>query len=137
MGPLKYDHSVGWLVGALRALSLVYAIFRVSVHLHSIFLDFLQQTVVLTSGAPGYAMTQGEGGAPVAVPLPASGVTIQTQSSYGYALAGQTNGVPVPFQAVGGHPHCVGAISSGGGFTPQDTENSPNLGQYAPPEEKI
>ena len=114
---------------------MVYAIFQVFVHLNSIFLKFLQQTVVLTSGAPGYA--QGEGGVPVAVPLPASGVTIQTQSSYGYALAGQTTGVPVPFQAVGGHPHPVGAISSGGGFPPQDTEKSPNPGQYAPPEERI
>ena len=118
-------------------LCLVYGVFRVSIQLKSIFLDFLQQIVILTSGAPGYAMAQGEGGVPVAVPLPASGVTVQTQSSYGYALAGQTTGVPVPFQAVGNQPHPVGASSSGGGFPPQDTEKSPNLGQYVPLEEQI
>ena len=93
--------------------------------------------MVLTSGASGYAVAQSEDGVPVAVPLPASGVTIQTQSSYGYALAGETTGDPVPLQAVGSQPRPVGANSPGGGFPPPDTEKSPNLGQYVPLEEQI
>ena len=77
------------------------------------------------------------GGGPVAVALQSPGVTAQTHSSYGYALAGQTIGVSVPFQAVGNQPHSVVASSPGGGFPPQYTEKSPNLGQYDSHEEQI
>ena len=76
---------------------------------------------------PGHAVAEGVDGVTVAVPLQASGVAVQTQSSNGFALAGQTTGMPVPFQVVGNQPHpVVGATSPGGGFPPQYTEKSPN-----------
>ena len=74
---------------------------------------------------PGYAITQGVDGVPVAVPLQVSGVTVQTQPFYGYPQAGQTGiGGPVPFQAFGNQPHHVVATSSGSDFPPQYTEKS-------------
>ena len=82
-------------------------------------------------------MTQGVGGGPVAVALQAPGVTAQTQSSFGYALAGQTAGVSVPFQTVGNQPHPMVASSPGRGFPPQCTEKSPNLGQCNSHKEQI
>ena len=82
---------------------------------------------------PGYAVSQGGDGFPVAVPLQAPGVTVQTQSFYGNPQAGQTNFVdPVPFQAVGNQPHPVVASSPCGDFPPQYTGKSSKLGQYVP-----
>ena len=88
--------------------------------LKSVFLDFSQQTGAFPGSTPGYAVAQGVDGVPVAIPLQASGVTVQTQPFYGYPQAGQTNiGDPVHFQAVANHPHHVVATSSGGGVPPQ------------------
>ena len=94
-------------------------------HLKSIFLDFQQQTGPLPGSTAGYAVAQGVGGGSVAIPMQASGVTVQTQPFYGYPQAGQTSiGGPVPFQAVASQPQHVVATSSGGGFPPQYTEKS-------------
>ena len=86
---------------------------------------------------PGHAVAEGVDGVTVAIPLQASGVAVQTQSSNGSALPGQTAGVPVSFQVVGNHTHpVVGATSPGGGFPSQYTEKSPKLGQYISLEEQ-
>ena len=91
----------------------------------SIFLDFSQQTGAFPGSTHGYAVVQGVDGAPLAVPVQACGVTVQTQPFYGYPQAGQTNiGGPVPFQAVANQPT---------GFPPQYTEKS----QHVPPPEQI
>ena len=99
--------------------------------LKSSFLDLYQQAVAVLGSTPGYAVAQGVGGVPVAVPLQTSGITVQTQSSYDYALAGQTTGVPVPAQAVGNQPYPVVAT-----LPPQQTEKPPKLGQYISLEEQ-
>ncbi|KAK2548964.1 hypothetical protein P5673_030712 [Acropora cervicornis] len=80
--------------------------------LKSSFLDLYQQALAVPVSTPGYAVAQGVGGVPVAVPLQTSGITVQTQSSYDYALAGQTTGVPVPAQAVGNQAYPVSSTSS-------------------------
>ena len=79
-------------------------------------------------------MALGVDGVPVAIPVQASGVTVQTQPFYGYPQAGQTNiGGPVPFQAVGNQPHQVVATSSGEDFPPDCSETS----QLIPLQEQI
>ena len=86
---------------------------------------------------PGHAVVEGVDGVTVAVPLQASGVAVQTQSSNGSALPGQSTGDPVSFQVVGNHTHpVVGATSPGGGSLPLYTEKSPKLGQYISLEEQ-
>ena len=88
-------------------------------------------------GTPSHAVAEGVDGVTVAVPLQASGVAVQTQSSNGSALAGQTTGVPVSFQVVGNPPYpVVGATLPGGGIPSQYTEQSPKLGQYISLEEQ-
>ena len=80
---------------------------------------------------PGYAVVQGVDGVPVAVPLGAPGVTVQTQPFYGYPQSGQTTiGGSVPLQAVSNQAHLVAA-------PPQHTEKAPKPGQYVPLEEQI
>ena len=79
-------------------------------------------------------MALGVDGVPVAVPVQASGVTVQTQPFYGYPQVGQTNiGGPVPFQVGGNQPLHVVASSSGRDFPPQCTEKS----QLIPLQEQI
>ncbi|XP_074607273.1 uncharacterized protein LOC141860157 isoform X2 [Acropora palmata] len=90
-----------------------------------------EQALAVPVSTPGYAVAQGVGGVPVAVPLQTSGITVQTQSSYDYALAGQTTGVPVPAQAVGNQAYPVVAT-----LPPQQTEKPPKLGQYISLEEQ-
>ena len=86
---------------------------------------------------PGYAVVQGVGGVPVAIPVQAPGVTVHSQPFYGYPQAGQTTiGGPVPFQAVGNQPHLVVATAPGV-TAPQDTEASHKPGEYAPLQEQI
>ena len=80
---------------------------------------------------PGYAVAQGVDGVPVAIPLQAPGVTVQTQPFYARPQAGQTTvGGAVPVQAVSNQPHLVVA-------PPQDTKESQKPGQYVPLEEQI
>ncbi|XP_015749260.1 PREDICTED: uncharacterized protein LOC107329042 isoform X2 [Acropora digitifera] len=88
-----------------------------------------QQVVAFPGSIPGHAVVEGVDGVTVAVPLQASGVAVQTQSSNGSALPGQTAGVPASYPV-------VGATSPGGGFPPQYTEKSPKLGQYISLEEQ-
>ncbi|XP_067047513.1 uncharacterized protein [Acropora muricata] len=99
--------------------------------------DSQQQVVAFPGSIPGHAVVEGVDGVTVAVPLQASGVAVQTQSSNGSALPGQSTGDPVSFQVVGNHTHpVVGATSPGGGSLPVYTEKSPKLGQYISLEEQ-
>ena len=117
----------------LKCLQGVYIAKNLERHLKSIFLDFWQQTGPFPGSTPGYAVAQGVGGGPVAIPMQAPGVTGQTQPFYGYPQAGQaTIGGPVPFQAVGNQPQLVVVPFPGGGFPPQYTEHSQQVPQKEP-----
>ncbi|XP_074607296.1 uncharacterized protein LOC141860170 isoform X1 [Acropora palmata] len=100
--------------------------------------DSEQQPVAFPGVPPGYAVAQGVGGVPVAIPMQAPGITVHTQPFYGYPQAIQTTiGGPVPFQAAGNQRHLVVATAPGEVAAPQHTGESQKLGQYAPLQEQI
>ena len=77
---------------------------------------------------PGNTVSQGVDGVPVAVPLQAFGVTVQTQPFYDYAQAEQTTiGGSVSFQAVGNEAHLVVDTLPNGGHLQDHAKKAQEL----------
>ena len=100
---------------------------------YSCLISFFSQGQVLYTANAGYVMTQGPGGAPVAIPMQAGGGMVAVQTVTPGAQGGQPQMVMVPVSGAQGYqPQFVQAAPAGAmgtGYQPQQVETPPSYGQ--------